>query len=97
MRVERVKTTKSRNTSEVLKVDDIKCLLLPDNEKTVELLDEIYKVIERMNPNIKDLTAFTELLTELKQEVSVEQFKNGFSLGVRTVLEENEEVPNIQA
>lgn len=97
MRVERVKTTKNRNTSEVLKVDDIKCLLLPDNEKTVELLDEIYKVIERMNPNIKDLTAFTELLTELKQEVSVEQFKNGFSLGVRTVLEENEEVPNIQA
>jgi hypothetical protein len=81
----------------VLKVDDIKCLLIPDNEKTVELLDEIYKVIERMNPNIKDLTAFTELLTELKQEVSVEQFKNGFSLGVRTVLEENEEVPNIQA
>ena len=97
MRVERVKTTKNRNTSEVLKVDDIKCLLLPDNEKTVELLDEIYKVIERMNPNIKDLTAFTELLTELKQEVSVEQFKNGFSLGVRKVLEENEEVPNIQA
>lgn len=81
----------------MLKVDDIKCLLIPDNEKTVELLDEIYKVIERMNPNIKDLTAFTELLTELKQEVSVEQFKNGFSLGVRTVLEENEEVPNIQA
>lgn len=78
-------------------MDDIKYLLIPDNEKTVELLDEIYKVIERMNPNIKDLTAFTELLTELKQEVSVEQFKNGFSLGVRTVLEENEEVPNIQA
>lgn len=81
----------------MLKVQDIQCLLIPDNEKTVELLDEIYKVIERMNPNIKDLTAFTELLTELKQEVSVEQFKNGFSLGVRTVLEENEEVPNIQA
>ena len=78
-------------------MDDIKCLLIPDNEKTVELLDEIYKVIERMNPNIKDLTAFTELLTELKQEVSVEKFKNGFSLGIRTVLEENEEVPNIQA
>lgn len=78
-------------------MQDIQCLLIPDNEKTVELLDEIYKVIERMNPNIKDLTAFTELLTELKQEVSVEQFKNGFSLGVRTVLEENEEVPNIQA
>ena len=78
-------------------MDDIKCLLIPDNEKTVELLDEIYKVIERMNPNIKDLTAFTELLTELKQEVIVEQFKNGFSLGIRTVLEENEEVPNIQA
>lgn len=78
-------------------MDDIKYLLIPDNEKTVELLDEIYKVIERMNPGIKDLTAFTELLTELKQEVSVEQFKNGFSLGVRTVLEENEEVPNIQA
>ena len=56
-------------------MDDIKCLLIPDNEKTVELLDEIYKVIERMNPNIKDLTAFTELLTELKQEVSVEQYK----------------------
>lgn len=81
----------------MLKVDDIKCLLIPDNEKTVDLLDEIYKVIERMNPELKDLTAFTELLTELKQEVSVEQFKNGFSLGVRTVLEENEEVPNIQA
>lgn len=78
-------------------MQDIQCLLIPDNEKTVELLDEIYKVIERMNPDIKDLTAFTELLTELKQEVSVEQFKNGFSLGVRTVLEENEEVPNIQA
>lgn len=78
-------------------MQDIQCLLIPDNEKTVELLDEIYKVIERMNPNIKDLTAFTELLTELKQEVSVEQFKNGFSLGVRTVLEENEETPNIQA
>lgn len=78
-------------------MDDIQCLLIPDNEKTVELLDEIYKVIERMNPDIKDLTAFTELLTELKQEVSVEQFKNGFSLGIRTVLEENEEVPNIQA
>ena len=78
-------------------MEDIKCLLIPDNEKTAELLDEIYKVIERMNPDIKDLTAFTELLTELKQEVSVEQFKNGFSLGVRTVLEENEEVPNIQA
>lgn len=78
-------------------MQDIQCLLIPDNEKTVELLDEIYKVIERMNPNIKDLTAFTELLTELKQEVSVEQFKNGFSLGIRTVLEENEEVPNIQA
>ena len=75
-------------------MEDIKCLLIPDNEKTVELLDEIYKVIERMNPEIKDLTAFTELLTELKQEVSVEQFKNGFSLGIRTVLEENEEVPN---
>lgn len=81
----------------MLKVQDIQCLLIPDNEKTVELLDEIYKVIERMNPNIKDLTAFTELLTELKQEVSEEQFKNGFSLGIRTVLEENEEVPNIQA
>lgn len=78
-------------------MQDIQCLLLPDNEKTVELLDEIYKVIERMNPELKDLTAFTELLTELKQEVSVEQFKNGFSLGIRTVLEENEEVPNIQA
>lgn len=78
-------------------MQDIQCLLIPDNEKTVELLDEIYKVIERMNPNVKDLTVFTELLTELKQEVSVEQFKNGFSLGVRTVLEENEEVPNIQA
>lgn len=78
-------------------MDDIKCLLIPDNEKTVELLNEIYKVIERMNPEIKDLTVFTELLTELKQEVSVEQFKNGFSLGIRTVLEENEEVPNIQA
>lgn len=78
-------------------MQDIQCLLLPDNEKTVELLDEIYKVIERMNPELKDLTAFTELLTELKQEVSVEQFKNGFSLGVRTVLEENEEAPNIQA
>lgn len=78
-------------------MEDIQCLLLPDNEKTVELLDEIYKVIERMNPELKDLTAFTELLTELKQEVSVEQFKNGFSLGIRTVLEENEEVPNIQA
>lgn len=78
-------------------MQDIQCLLIPDNEKTVELLDEIYKVIERMNPDIKDLTAFTELLTELKQEVSVEQFKNGFSIGVRTVLEENEEVPNIQA
>lgn len=78
-------------------MQDIQCLLLPDNEKTIELLDEIYKVIERMNPELKDLTAFTELLTELKQEVSVEQFKNGFSLGVRTVLEENEEVPNIQA
>lgn len=78
-------------------MEDIKCLLIPDNEKTVELLDEIYKVIERMNPEIKDLTAFTELLTELKQEVSVEQFKNGFSLGIRTVLEENEETPNIQA
>lgn len=81
----------------MLKVQDIQCLLLPDNEKTVELLNEIYKVIERMNPNAKDLTAFTELLTELKQEVSVEQFRNGFSLGIRTVLEENEEVPNIQA
>lgn len=81
----------------MLKVQDLQCLLIPDNEKTVELLDEIYKVIERMNPELKDLTAFTELLTELKQEVSVEQFKNGFSLGVRTVLEENEEVPNIQA
>lgn len=81
----------------MLKVQDIQCLLIPDNEKTVELLDEIYKVIERMNPELKDLTAFTELLTELKQEVSVEQFKNGFSLGIRTVLEENEEVPNIQA
>lgn len=56
-------------------MQDIQCLLIPDNEKTVELLDEIYKVIERMNPDIKDLTAFTELLTELKQEVSVEQFK----------------------
>lgn len=78
-------------------MEAIKYLLIPDNEETVELLDEIYKVIERMNPEIKDLTAFTELLTELKQEVSVEQFKNGFSLGVRTVLEENEEVPNIQA
>lgn len=78
-------------------MQDIQCLLIPDNEKTVELLNEIYKVIERMNPDLKDLTAFTELLTELKQEVSVEQFKNGFSLGVRTVLEENEEVPNIQA
>lgn len=78
-------------------MQDLQCLLIPDNEKTVELLDEIYKVIERMNPELKDLTAFTELLTELKQEVSVEQFKNGFSLGVRTVLEENEEVPNIQA
>lgn len=78
-------------------MQDIQCLLIPDNEKTVELLDEIYKVIERMNPDIKDLTAFTELLTELKQEVSVEQFKNGFSLGIRTVLEEHEEVPNIQA
>lgn len=78
-------------------MQDIQCLLIPDNEKTVELLDEIYKVIERMNPELKDLTAFTELLTELKQEVSVEQFKNGFSLGIRTVLEENEEVPNIQA
>lgn len=78
-------------------MQDIQCLLIPDNKKTVELLDEIYKVIERMNPDLKDLTAFTELLTELKQEVSVEQFKNGFSLGVRTVLEENEEVPNIQA
>lgn len=81
----------------MLKVQDIQCLLIPDNEKTVELLDEIYKVIERMNPELKDLTAFTELLTELKQEVSVEQFKNGFSLGIRTVLEENEEIPNIQA
>ena len=81
----------------MLKEQDIQCLLIPDNEKTVELLDEIYKVIERMNPDIKDLTAFTELLTELKQEVSVEQFRNGFSLGIRTVLEENEEVPNIQA
>lgn len=81
----------------MLKVQDIQCLLIPDNEKTIELLDEIYKVIERMNPELKDLTAFTELLTELKQEVSVEQFKNGFSLGIRTVLEENEEVPNIQA
>ena len=78
-------------------MQDIQCLLLPDNEKTVELLNEIYKVIERMSPNVKDLTAFTELLTELKQEVSVEQFKNGFSLGIRTALEENEEVPNIQA
>lgn len=78
-------------------MQDIQCLLIPDNEKTVELLDEIYKVIERMNPELKDLTTFTELLTELKQEVSVEQFKNGFSLGIRTVLEENEEVPNIQA
>lgn len=78
-------------------MQDIQCLLIPDNEKTVELLNEIYKVIERMNPELKDLTAFTELLTELKQEVSVEQFKNGFSLGIRTVLEENEEVPNIQA
>lgn len=78
-------------------MQDLQCLLIPDNEKTVELLDEIYKVIERMNPNVKDLTAFTELLTELKQEVSVEQFKNGFSLGIRTALEENEEVPNIQA
>lgn len=78
-------------------MDDIKCLLIPDNEKTVDLLNEIYKVIERMNPELKDLTAFTELLTELKQEVSVEQFRNGFSLGIRTVLEENEEVPNIQA
>lgn len=78
-------------------MQDIQCLLIPDNEKTVELLDEIYKVIERMNPELKDLTAFTELLTELKQEVSVEQFKNGFSLGIRTVLEENEEIPNIQA
>lgn len=78
-------------------MEDIKCLLIPDNEKIVELLDEIYKVIECMNPNIKDLTAFTELLTELKQEVSVEQFKNGFNLGIRTVLEESEEVPNIQA
>lgn len=78
-------------------MQDIQCLLLPDNEKTLELLNEIYKVIERMNPNVKDLTAFTELLTELKQEVSVEQFKNGFSLGIRTALEENEEVPNIQA
>ena len=78
-------------------MQDIQCLLIPDNEKTIELLDDIYKVIERMNPELKDLTAFTELLTELKQEVSVEQFKNGFSLGVRTVLEENEEVPNIQA
>lgn len=78
-------------------MQDIQCLLLPDNEKTLELLNEIYKIIERMNPNAKDLTAFKELLTELKQEVSVEQFKNGFSLGVRTVLEENEEVPNIQA
>lgn len=78
-------------------MQDIQCLLLPDNEKTVELLNEIYKVIERMKPNVKDLTAFTELLTELKQEVSVEQFKNGFSLGIRTALEENEEVPNIQA
>lgn len=78
-------------------MQNLQCLLIPDNEKTVELLDEIYKVIERMNPELKDLTMFTELLTELKQEVSVEQFKNGFSLGVRTVLEENEEVPNIQA
>ena len=78
-------------------MQDIQCLLLPDNEKTVELLNEIYKVIERMSPNVKDLTAFTELLTELKQEVSVEQFKNGFSLGIRTALEENEKVPNIQA
>lgn len=78
-------------------MQDIQCLLLPDNEKTLELLNEIYKIIERMNPNAKDLTAFTELLTELKQEVSVEQFRNGFSLGIRTALEENEEVPNIKA
>ena len=52
----------------MLKVQNLQCLLIPDNEKTVELLDEIYKVIERMNPELKDLTMFTELLTEQKRQ-----------------------------
>lgn len=90
-----VKTTKNRDTSEVLKVQNIQCLLLPDNEKTVELLNDIYKVIERMNPNAKDLTAFTELLTAFKHSVGVSAFSYGLQMGLN--ISGEDETPDLKA
>ena len=76
-------------------MDDIKYLLIPDNEKTVELLDEIYKVIERMNPDLKDLTEFTELLTAFKHSVGVSAFSYGLQMGLN--ISREDETPDLKA
>ena len=44
---------------------------IPDTETTIKTLDRIYEVVERMNPKLKDLTEFTELLTDFKHSVGV--------------------------
>ena len=45
---------------------NIESVCIPDTDKTIKILDHIYEVIERMNPDLKDLTEFTELLTAFK-------------------------------
>lgn len=69
-------------------MQNIQCLLLPDNEKTVELLNDIYKVIERMNPNAKDLTAF-------KHSVGVSAFSYGLQMGLN--ISGEDETPDLKA
>ena len=68
---------------------------IPDTEKTIKTLDHIYKVVERMNPKLKDLTEFTELLTDFKHSVGANAFLHGLQIGLS--ISEEDETPDLKA
>lgn len=74
---------------------NIESVCIPDTDKTIKTLDHIYEVIERMNPDLKDLTEFTELLTAFKHSVGVNAFSYGLQMGLN--ISGEDETPDLKA
>lgn len=82
--------TKQNNSNE-----NLAFVSIPDTQKTINILDRIYETVERINPELKELTELTELLTEFKHSVGVSAFSYGLKMGLDMHDESPE--PNLKA
>ena len=85
----------NKRLNKYINTGNIANVSIPDTEKTIKTLDHIYEVVERMNPKLKDLTEFTEILTAFKHSVGASAFLYGLQMGLN--ISEEDETPDLKA